>query len=152
MSAFILMDPSKTFTQVAAFGKFSTSQETMDNHVKELSTKIEERNTALNLQLNDFQTIESQKYQRGSFLRNGGQNLNLPRRKAENFKSCFCGKYRVSKNLKRTFKKLSGKSQTGKVVHFDNNHNMFISNCKTEIVYCSHNFRTSPCSVSSGST
>ena len=55
MDAFSEMGPSVTDTLVTALTKLSTSRETMDNRLNEMSKKSEERNTTSTNQFNDFQ-------------------------------------------------------------------------------------------------
>ena len=57
---FSKMGPSVTDTLVTALTKLSTIQETIDNQFNEMSKNLEECNTTLINQLNDFQKNQTQ--------------------------------------------------------------------------------------------
>ena len=67
----------------------------MDNRLNEMSKKVEERNTTLTNQINDFQKNQTQQSQRGSCSQNRGQNSNSFRgNNRGNFKGRFRGNNR----------------------------------------------------------
>ena len=92
MVEFNEMVPSFTDTLVTSLKKLSTSQEAMDNRLNEISKNIEERNTTLTNQLNDFQKNQTQQPQRGSFSQSRGRNSISSRgNNRGNFRGCLRG-------------------------------------------------------------
>ena len=95
MDAFSEMGPSVTDTLVTALTKLSTSEEAMDNRLKEISKNFEERNTTLTTHFNEFQRNQTQQPQGGSFPQNRGRNSNSSRgNNRRNFRGRFHGNNR----------------------------------------------------------
>ena len=68
MEVFGEMGPSVTSTLVTAPTKLTTSQESMDNRLNEMSKKLEDRNTTLTNQINDFRKNQKKTVPAGLFF------------------------------------------------------------------------------------
>ena len=112
MDAFSEMGASVTDTLVTALTKMTTSQEAMDNRLNEMSKRLDERNTTLTNQFNDFHKNQTQQPQRGSFLQNGGQNSTSFRgNNRGNFRGRFRGNARGFRGLRPNYQRPQWQNQ-----------------------------------------